>query len=701
MNRLFYSLIALLASCAVMVGCCVSLDEPQPPTPDEPQPPISEEAPFEVEIVEITRASLRFNVIPTNLDSEYLCIVEEKSVVDEFTKQEYLISTIYQDLEGEANAVGKTLTEYLPTLTDKGILEDAKFSGLAVDSDYYLIIIGVDPANNYAATDDVVKTPFHTLAAEATDCTFNVRTTVVTNNVTFTVEPSDKDHYWYLMTLSASDYDYYVTSEQGMQLSDYSLYTEFISRDINSLRGAGYSDEKIIATLFHKGDLELMASGLKANSDYLYLIAGLVIDADGILVSTPISSGGYTTGDAPISDMTFQIEVWDIGQLSASVRITPSNNNEKYCALIQPWDGVTDADTLMHQIVDQWGSWMEIMADDKGVVEHSGAKAFKLPAADTDYYVIAFGYNGGITTGAYMKTFRTLPGGDVEEAVFTMSGSNITPYGFNLSVTSSDPTIFYTMNICKPEDYNEAELIELENEVFDYYYTEYQKFNPVITIAEILDQYYYNGTTNLKASGLEPDTEYMGYVYALDVRTGHVVRAITFDVFAKTDTLGDITPTVEIVGYYSGDEENGTVFGNASAVAGKSITVVKYSNFDGARSLFSSMSEGDCSNVNSYSDSEIWQTMDGSWSSCKLTSPYTFYITEWNSPMTALAYATDNAGKMGGIGRLYTCATAENKGNIEDLRTLVNELNGKSSSSFMLPTSLVVSESQIVLTVEE
>ena len=225
MNRLFYSLIALLASCAVMVGCCVSLDEPQPPTPDEPQPPISEESPFEVEIVEITRASLRFNVIPTNLDSEYLCIVEEKSVVDEFTKDEYLISTIYQDIEGEANAVGKTLAEYLPSLTDKGILEDAKFSGLDIDTEYYLIIIGVDPANNYSATKDLLKSPFRTLAAEASECTFDVSTTVVDNNVTFGVSPSDKDHYWYLMTLSASDYDYYVTSEQGMQLSEYSLFT--------------------------------------------------------------------------------------------------------------------------------------------------------------------------------------------------------------------------------------------------------------------------------------------------------------------------------------------------------------------------------------------------------------------------------------------------------------------------------------------
>ena len=161
MNRLFYSLIILLASCAVMVGCCVSLDEPQPPTPDEPQPPINEEAPFEVEIVEITRASLRFNVIPANLDGEYLCIVEEKSVVEEFTRDEHLVSTILQELQEEANAVGKTLAEYLPTITDKGILEDAKFSGLAIDTEYYLIIIGVDPANNYAATEDLLKTIPH------------------------------------------------------------------------------------------------------------------------------------------------------------------------------------------------------------------------------------------------------------------------------------------------------------------------------------------------------------------------------------------------------------------------------------------------------------------------------------------------------------------------------------------------------------
>ena len=33
---------------------------------------------------------------------------------------------------------------------------------------------------------------------------------------------------------------------------------------------------------------------------------------------------------------------------------------------------------------------------------------YKLDAADTDYYVIAFGYAGGVTTAPVMETFRSL-----------------------------------------------------------------------------------------------------------------------------------------------------------------------------------------------------------------------------------------------------------------------------------------------------
>ena len=349
----------------------------------------------------------------------------------------------------------------------------------------------------------------------------------------------------------------------------------------------------------------------------------------------------------------------------------------------------------MHQIVDQWGGWMSVMANDKGVVEHTGSNAIKLPAADTDYYIIAFGYNGGITTDAYMKTFRTLPGGSVEDVVFTITASNISPYGFNMNVASSDPTIYYVPGACVPSEYDEEQYVAWEEEAFDYYYAGSKDFNPSITIAEVLDQYYYNGTRSVMVSGLLPDTEIMAYIYAFDVHTGRIVKTFTYDNVARTDTLGEATPTVEIVGYYSGDEEAGSIFGNATLSAGKAIIVVKYTNIDSARTLFTSMIEGDCSNPVAYSDGEIWTLASSYWSTCNTSQPYSFYTSEWNAPMTALSYCVDTNGKIGAIGRSYACATAENKNNIEELRALVNELNGDtraSGFSLEIPHSLVVNE---------
>lgn len=234
-----------------------------------------------------------------------------------------------------------------------------------------------------------------------------------------------------------------------------------------------------------------------------------------------------------------------------------------------------------------------------------------------------------------------------------------------------------------------------EQEAFDYYYAGSKDFNPSITIAEVLDQYYYNGNSNVMVSGLLPDTEIMAYIYALDVHTGCIVKTFTFDNVARTDTLGSATPSVEIVGYYSGDEEAGSIFGNAALSAGKAIIVVKYSDLDNTRTLFTSMLEGDCSNPSAYSDGELWTLASGYWSTCKVAQPYSFYTSEWNADMTALAYCVDNSGKVGALGRHFACATAENKSDIEELRALVNELNSATrATSFALeiPHSLVVNE---------
>ena len=667
---------------AVVVSCTPN-EEPTPvaPTPD---------ADFVVEVGDVTRSTVTLSVTPSAEIGNYICVVEERSVVEEFTQDKFVIATVFQELTDEAASKGLTLEEYLPTVVDNGIIEDVTFSGLTLDTEYYVLVFGLDE-NNEACT-HLTKHLFKTLAVEKSECSFDIATDVVDNSVTISVSPSDQELYWYLCTMPKSTYEYYVTDANGYQMSEGYFYEYFFQQDINSYRGAGYSDAQIIEALIHQGNQQLQASGLNENTEYYILVAGLVMDSEGIVICTDINKASYTTQNAAKSTMTFEIEVWDIGQMEASFRITPSNNNDLYCALVQPWDGVSTADEVMHQIVDQWGGWMSIMADDKGVVEHSGSKAMKLPAADTDYYIIAFGYDGGITTDAYMKTFRTLPGGSVEEVTFTITASNISPYGFNMNIASSDPTIYYIPGACVPAEYDEEQYMQWEQEAFDYYYAGSKDFNPSITIAEVLDQYYYNGNSNVMVSGLLPDTEIMAYIYALDNRTGRIVKTFTFDNVARTDTLGSATPDVEIVGYYSGDEEAGSIFGNAALSAGKAIIVVKYSELDNARTLFTSMLEGDCSNPMAYSDGELWTLASGYWSTCKTAQPYSFYTSEWNADMTALAYCVDTTGKVGAIGRCFACATADNKSNIEELRALVESLNGATRSSLALPRSIVVNE---------
>ena len=668
------------------VASCTPNEEPTPK-------PVAPQMAFEVEIDNVTRSTVTLSVTPSAEIGNYICVVEERSVVEEYTQDKFIIATVFQELTDEAASKGLTLEEYLPSVVDNGKIEDVTFSNLKLDTEYYVLVFGVD--GKYEACTELTKVAFKTLAVDKSDCSFDIATDVVDNSVTISVSPSDQELYWYLCTMPKSTYDYYVTDANGYQMSEGYFYEYFFQQDINSYRGAGYSDAQIIEALIHQGNQQLQASGLNENTEYYILVAGLIMDSEGIVICTDINKASYTTQNAAKSTMTFEIEVWDIKQMEASFRITPSNNNDLYCALVQPWDGVSTADEVMHQIVDQWGGWMSIMADDKGMVEHSGSKAMKLPAADTDYYIIAFGYDGGITTDAYMKTFRTLPGGSVEEVSFTITASNISPYGFNMNIASSDPTIYYIPGACVPAEYDEEQYMQWEQEAFDYYYAGSKDFNPSITIAEVLDQYYYNGNSNVMVSGLLPDTEIMAYIYALDNRTGRIVKTFTFDNVARTDTLGSATPDVEIVGYYSGDEEAGSIFGNAALSAGKAIIVVKYSELDNARTLFTSMLEGDCSNPMAYSDGELWTLASGYWSTCKTAQPYSFYTSEWNADMTALAYCVDTTGKVGAIGRCFACATADNKSNIEELRALVNELNAatrSSSLSLELPHSLVVNE---------
>ena len=687
----FNWLMMLLTAVTLSFAACT---EPTPEQKPEPEPPQPEGLTFEVELGEVTYSSVDYTVTPSDLEAEYLCILYDAETVEEFTQDKYLVATLLQELEAEARTEGMTLVEFLADYTDKGVLEDS-YTNLAPESDYYIIVFGVDPANNYEACSEVSKTKFTTLAFEKLDVTFEVETTVDGNTAEFKVTPSDNEVIWYFYTIPTGTFDYYQSPEAyNMSLDQFFLYC--LEQQINQLRGAGYDDNTILNAIFHKGALTLQAKDLTANTEYTNMVAGFVIDESGVItLASDVATSTYTTGDAKAADLTFEISVTDVDMDRAAIKITPSDDKQSFCWMVGAWDGAKTADEIMNEIVAMYGAWMNSgKMLYSGVQDYTGGPGspykYKLDAPDTDYYVVAFGYAGGVTTAPVMETFHTLPAPDASETEFNMTASAVTPYSLTIGVTSSVASTYYTPGVCKPEEYDEDVLVsEVEAGIAEILEMQ-QAQDPNVTLSQVLGMYFYKGNYTIDASGMQPETTIMGYIFAIDHKTGKVAKVQTFENLATTTKPGDVTPTVEFIGNYSGNDEAGAVFGKPDATKGRAISVFKYSNFDGARSLFTTLLDD---NLMNYTDPELWKAGTGYWASCSMSQPYNFYLTDWDCEYTALAYAVDaTTGQPGGIGREKTMPTVENKQNIQELIDLVAELNAAEQSSFSLPQSIVVSE---------
>lgn len=695
MKKFNWFLMLMTAFTLSFVACTDPEDDGK--TPDNPTPPTPEGLTFTVEVGEVTSSSVSYTVTPSDLEAEYLCVLYDAETVEEFTRDEFLVQTLYQELETEARSKGKTLEEYMPEVVDKGAITDGKFSNLIPESKYYIIVFGVDAAKDYEANTAVSKTEVTTAEFVGLDVTFEVNTTVDGNTAQYQITPSNNDDIWYFYTLPKSTYDAYTDPAGQYKMSEQRFLLYCLEREIESYRGAGYTDDKILNAIFHKGALTLQAKGLNAQTEYINMIAGFIVTEEGaISIATDVTTSTYTTGDAKASDLTFDISVTDVEMIRAAIKITPSDTKETFCWMCGVWDGEQTAEDVMNGIVAMYGG-----ALNQGIMLYSGVQdytggpgspyKYKLDSPDTDYYVIAFGYAGGVTTEPEMVTFRSLPAPDPATTTFTMSASDVTPYSFKIAVVPSHSTTYYSFKVCAPDEYDEEAIIAAENEGFDYMLEMSQQFNPDTTVAMVLSSYYYRDAANADAKALVPESDFMGYVVVYNPEDGHVLKLHKFENLATTKSVGSVTPGIELVGYYSGDEENGSVFGQPAATKGKAITVVKYTNLEGARSLFGTMLGNDMTNTSSFSDSRIWGDATEYWKSVKTSEPYSFYVADWDYAQTALAYAVDNNGLPGGIGRLYTMPTAENKGDIAELKALVDEINA-ASKSFALPQSVVYHE---------
>lgn len=683
-----------------MVGCN---KEPQKEPTPEPTPAIQS---FEITVDAVTKKTVTYSVTPELLDKDYIAVVTTAESLAGL-EDEAVVEHVYNEVKAAAASAGLTFAEKMSAIAAKGVSQGVVVDGLAVNTEYAVVVFGVDPENNWESTTFPELKEFKTAAAEAVSCTFDVVATVEQNNVSLAVTPSDNNIKWHLLIVTKSMFDTYTDANGDYKWSKDVFYQAYAESEINEYLGAGYTEDQVIEALFFQGPQTLKAEGLNAATEYVYLVAGFDMN-EGLYVVTEVTDGSFMTEEPAASGLTFDISVTDIEQMRAAILITPSDPSEKFCWMVQPYDGTSTPEEVMNGIVAANKMWLDMgFMTYTGVQDYTGGSGspykYKVDSPDTDYCVIAFGYAGGVTSEPVMVTFHTLPGNDPADCTFTYEVLEESTYGLSFYVTPSDPTVYYYGDVCVDGTYDEAAMIAEVEAGIESMVAMQQMFDPSATVSSVVSMYYWNGPNYMDADYLDPDTSYTLFLYALDAKTGKVAAAHSYPSFAKTKPAGTIVPQIELVGYYSGDEEAGAIFGQPAVTAGKCIAVLKYNVDPSATALYAGILEGNGMDAEVYPDDYIHSYLKGYWNQVSVAQPYSFYVLNWAVEQTAFAYALDANGGEGALARSLVLPTAEEKGNIEDLKALVEELNSatRTTVSTMSVEAMPAVASEPVVTVRE
>lgn len=697
-------------------------DDPKEPG-KKPTPTPAPELTFELDVTETTVSDVIFNVTPSDVEADYLSVVVEAKVVNSSESDAAIIKTLYDQIKAAAEANGTTFDAYMAERVKRGALESYKVGGLKSDAKYYLLVFGVDAQNGFATTSKLYYEQFETKAIQQSACTFDIKATVNLTTVALKVTPSNNNQLWHLINVPVEEYQTYTSAdgEYGWTKDEY--FQNYLNTEIETLKGEGMSNEEIGIKLFHKGMRTLNDSGLIAKTKYVVFAAAVDYVDGAAYVTSALKEVRYNSGEAAQSDLSFDIDVFNIDNYSAEVRITPSDLNAEYFYYIgyidSPKSSMKPADIANAAITEYiyyWENYTELKHRDPvtGVTDLTGENKVELKIAETEYFVVAFSFEpnptygqiineetgeydtnpGTITSAPVYVSFKTAEQGDPMSAEFTITASDVGPYDFYLEIKADDPTIYYQPGIAYADNFDPQAAINASSSLLaQLVEMTMSGQSPKLTFWEALEEslynYYRNGDGKYYVANLEPNRDYIGYVLAIDAKTRKFARCVYSDVIATTTNIGSVTPEIELLGVYNGEHEAGTIFGDKELTAGRPIVAVNLKNLENATAAFTALSSDAYDDVASMADRYIISEFRGYWQElASLTVPYHFFIAEWDLPQTVVAYAQDANGHEAKVAKLAVTPSGSN--DIEELRGYVDDVNNAQPKA--LSKSLVVAE---------
>ena len=435
------------------------------------------------------------------------------------------------------------------------------------------------------------------------------------------VTPTDKGSKYYFDLLRAEYYKEY-NEEFGFQ--------RFIDNTIkNLMESNNFTKDEVLSRILSAGDDSYGFTNLSADTEYYAVAMG--IDSKG-LITTDIISVKFSTEKAKESNNTFKITLGSSSYTGVTYSVKPTNTQERYVLI--PWNKAT-VDRLGNDFI---AHCLKARSDIESYVvtgNQSGNIDSCIPGRD--YYLIAFGYEGGLATTPLTKVpFSTKSGGDPATCSFTFEVSNIQYDRAYMKVSPSVKHCVFFWSVVE-KDYYEKISAEMGAqkamesvlaESLAPFAQDFGNLNDALEIISSFDDVSVEGTTY----GLVQGTQYIPWAVCIDQNGNAVAPFVMGDSFAtKSDIISDCKVVVK--GSFSKGDDGYAIV---------SSTVTPDEKCAG---FYNVIFQGDLSEASR--QSLIRNIIKDEY--FKNLNPCQFGKCPWNQPVSAVAVGYDSDGNFGEI----------------------------------------------------
>lgn len=405
---------------------------------------------FRIEITNITRTTADVMITPEPVRTKYLYFIIDKAQYDELGSDEALLEKSRQELVKRAEQRKQTLAQLVESIRRLGAFaEPERFSGLETSTSYYIYAYGVNDEGE--AVSDITKQEFTTDGVQMVDCLFSFKITTTRTSIGIEVAPTDKEQWYYYQLLTEEQFNSYGgTAEKAARA--------VIDKQLEAWQALGNTMAEAVASMALKGDHTYNFTGLTPDTPYYIFICGINDEGD---ICTKVEDIKVSTKKFEPSDNSFIIYPSGITCDSITIEITP-DNDDPYLAVVKPQSEIAgkDAESIMAAVVAEMGDYV-------GKYAKRGKQTVvcdRTLMPDTDYSILVFGYDGGVTTVLTRVNFTTEKADASDNVTFSFS---FTKSGY--TITPSADGVLYLQGAIREQDYQSygCEPARLKNYVKD------------------------------------------------------------------------------------------------------------------------------------------------------------------------------------------------------------------------------------------